>query len=173
MRFTEATIQNVSEAVRNEIKKNINQDRTEENSKIFNKGFFISGPTGVGKTYILNALANHFKYQFEKVNWVDYLLQSKDKMDDGYQMGKILDMVSSKVLVLDDVGAEKTTEWSIERLYIIINKAYERDTTVFIATNLSPKEFREQYGDRIFSRLNEMCSIIELSGKDRRMQYEK
>lgn len=169
-KFENATIQELPQAVRDLIKANINTERTEDKDPIFTKGFLITGPTGVGKTYILHALANHFRYSFNFENWVELLQEFKDRMESGYTRDAIQQLFDKNVLVLDDIGAEKVTEWSTERLYAIINKAYERNHIVLIATNLTPTELREKYGDRIFSRLNEMCTVVELEGKDRRMQ---
>lgn len=169
-KFQDAKIENLPEAIRAEIKKNLNTERKEQEDPIFTKGFLISGPTGVGKTYILHALQNHFRYTMQFENWVTLLLEYKDRMENGYQGEAIASLFSKQVLVIDDIGAEKITEWAIERLYIIINKAYERGHIVIIATNLAPDELREKYGDRIFSRLNEMCTLLELDGEDRRMK---
>lgn len=169
-KFQDATIESLSPGIKEMIKKNLNPERKEQKDPIFTKGFLISGPTGVGKTYILHALANHFRYSVTFENWVDLLLEYKDTMDKGYQRDAIYQLFSNNILVIDDVGAEKVTEWAIERLYIIINKAYERGHIVLLATNLTPKQFRETYGDRIFSRLNEMCTLLELDGDDRRMK---
>lgn len=169
-KFADANIANLPEPIKAAIKTNLIADRTDPKDPIFSKGFLISGPTGVGKTYILHALANHFRYSVTFENWVDLLLEYKDTMDKGYQRDAIYQLFSNNILVIDDVGAEKVTEWAIERLYMIINKAYERGHIVLLATNLTPKQFRETYGDRIFSRLNEMCTLLELDGDDRRMK---
>ena len=169
-KFQDATIESLSPGIKEMIKKNLNPERKEQKDPIFTKGFLISGPTGVGKTCILHALANHFRYSVTFENWVDLLLEYKDTMDKGYKRDAIYQLFSNNILVIDDVGSEKVTEWAIERLYIIINKAYERGHIVLLATNLTPKQFRETYGERIFSRLNEMCTLLELDGDDRRMK---
>lgn len=78
--------------------------------------------------------------------------------------------IPSALLILDDVGAEKFTDWTIENLYEVINSCYEQMYQLMIISNLSLKELAENVGDRIPSRISEMCEVIKLSGKDRRVQ---
>ena len=143
----------------------------------FDKGIFLTGGTGTGKTYALHAIKNKL-VSFSGIgnsvtsveNWVELLFELKDKMGTG-QMRDFLNeqITSKKFLFLDDVGAEKQTDWSQEMLYLIVNRVYERQSTLFLVTNLSLKDFTEKYGDRITSRLVEMCEVIELTGEDRRI----
>lgn len=137
----------------------------------FSKGLFLYGSTGVGKTYILHAIENrcdkrHIRTSFR--NWIDLLGEFKANLD--YLQNQVKTFLAPKIVILDDIGAEKQTEWSQEILYTIVNKCYEDEKALFIATNLSLEEFREKYGDRIFSRINEMCDLLEITGEDRRFQ---
>jgi DNA replication protein DnaC len=74
------------------------------------------------------------------------------------------------ILVLDDMGAEKTSGWVNDRLYAIINHRYERKKTTIITSNHSNIELQEQVGNRIYSRLNEMCDWKLFDGEDYRIQ---
>lgn len=74
-----------------------------------------------------------------------------------------------KVLVLDDLGAEKSTEWSMATLFTIINRRYENIAPTIITSNLSLDELSRHIGDRITSRIVGMCRVIEFKGKDRRI----
>ena len=75
------------------------------------------------------------------------------------------------LLVLDDLGAEKTSEYVTDRLYVLINGRYEYDKATLVTTNRSLKELQQQVGPRIVSRLCEMCVPIEFPPEDYRMRH--
>lgn len=72
------------------------------------------------------------------------------------------------LLLLDDLGAEKPSEWTQERLYEVIDDRYAWERPVIITSNVPPKSLGEWVGDRVASRLAEMCDVIALTGADRR-----
>ena len=62
------------------------------------------------------------------------------------------------LLHIDDLGAEHRTDWVLEQLYTIINSRYEDERSIVITSNLgTATSSREQIGERIVSRLEEMC----------------
>jgi len=66
------------------------------------------------------------------------------------------------LLVLDDFGVERTTDWSFQLLYIIINRRYENMKMTIFTSNFSLNELAEKLGDdRIPSRIQQMCKIIK------------
>ena len=72
------------------------------------------------------------------------------------------------LLHVDDVGAERTSEWVLEQLYAIVNARYEDERSVIITTNLERDELVEQIRERTVSRLEEMCTLVPLYGEDAR-----
>jgi DNA replication protein DnaC len=74
-----------------------------------------------------------------------------------------------QLLVLDDLGAEKTSDFALQSLYIIIDKRYSEMRHTIITSNLSVDEIAGKVGDRIASRIAGMCRVIELKGRDRRI----
>ncbi|GAB3372493.1 ATP-binding protein [Amycolatopsis echigonensis] len=72
------------------------------------------------------------------------------------------------LLVLDDVGAAKSSEWVEEINYRIINHRYENRLATVITTNLAPRDLTAGLGERVASRIVEMCSRVVLEGPDRR-----
>lgn len=72
------------------------------------------------------------------------------------------------LLHIDDVGAEKTSPWVLEQLYAIVNDRYEAERAIIITTNLEREALAEQIGERTVSRLEEMCEVCPLFGRDRR-----
>jgi DNA replication protein DnaC len=80
-------------------------------------------------------------------------------------------LVSVDLLHLDDLGAENRTEWVLEQLYAIIDRRYNDRRSIVVTTNLNMEELSTQLGDRIVSRLTEMCGEPELlRGDDWRMK---
>src|SRR5918998_700043 len=74
------------------------------------------------------------------------------------------------LLHLDDLGAERRTEWVLEQLYSIINERWQDERAVVVTTNLDLDELREQVGWRTVSRLMEICGEpIPIMGPDRRI----
>ena len=72
------------------------------------------------------------------------------------------------LLVLDDLGAERTSEYVLDRLYVLINGRYQNDTATIITTNRTMEELRGQLGPRILSRICEMCVPLEFPEGDYR-----
>jgi DNA replication protein DnaC len=71
------------------------------------------------------------------------------------------------LLVLDDLGSEKSTDWAFQILYMIINRRYEQKKPIILTSNLSLDQLSETLGDdRIPSRLKQMCRILFLNNKD-------
>jgi hypothetical protein len=73
-------------------------------------------------------------------------------------------------LILDDIGTEKPSEWAQQNIFLIIDRRYETLRQTIFTSNLSLDELSERLGDRITSRIAEMCKVIELKGKDRRIK---
>ena len=75
------------------------------------------------------------------------------------------------LLHLDDLGAEKRTEWVLEQLYAVVNERYERQRSLIVTTNVEPHDLEKQLGARVVSRLVEMCGDpVTLFDDDRRMR---
>ena len=72
------------------------------------------------------------------------------------------------LLFLDDIGAEKPSEWTQERLYEVIDERYIGQRTLLVTSNVPPKALAEWVGERTASRLAEMCTVVPLLGSDRR-----
>jgi DNA replication protein DnaC len=79
-------------------------------------------------------------------------------------------LTSVDLLHIDDLGAEKRSDWVLEQLYALINERYESQRSIVVTTNLDEPELKEQIGARTVSRLVEMCGtcMIPLLGEDRR-----
>src|SRR5206468_8889839 len=77
-------------------------------------------------------------------------------------------LTSVELLHIDDLGAEKRSDWVLEQLYALINERYEAQRSVLVTTNLPHEELEEQIGSRTVSRLSQICDEVPLFGDDRR-----
>jgi DNA replication protein DnaC len=77
------------------------------------------------------------------------------------------------LLHIDDLGAEKRSDWVLEQLYALINERYESERAMVVTTNLAQDELEEQIGARTVSRLVEICGDpLPLFGEDLRYRVE-
>jgi len=148
-------------------------ERIMETMNTRTKGIYVSGPPGTGKTYTIAAAIIEYAWKtgfdtYPKWENVPALLEAiRRSYDEPNAVGTDVQRHAG-IVILDDLGAEKPTEWTKERLYSILNWRYERDLPVFVTSNLSVDQVAKQVGARIASRLCEMCDLIELQGEDRR-----
>lgn len=167
-RFEDANWEDVPQKVK-EIISNILETR---------KGVYLWGKSGTGKTHIAYAIS---RYLLEKeppkvmntfIN-VPILLKSiKDDFDrKPSDKEHLLDklMNNRDLLILDDLGSEKMSEWVEETFYLLINKKYEEMIPIIFTSNYSLDELSNRLSDRIISRIIGSCEIVELTGKDRRL----
>ena len=78
-------------------------------------------------------------------------------------------LTSVDLLHIDDLGAEKRSDWVLEQLYALVNERYEAQRSMLVTTNLDHAELEEQIGPRTVSRLVEICGDpLPLFGDDRR-----
>jgi len=139
------------------------------------RGLWIFGGTGTGKTtlamLISKAALESGKtvaiYSLPKL--LARIRRTYDSEPGGDSYLSFFERLTSvDLLHIDDLGAEKRSDWVLEQLYALINERYESQRAVLITTNLSHMELEEQIGARTVSRLTEMCEEVELRGKDRR-----
>jgi len=153
-------------------------------------GLLLLGPCGVGKTHLAAAaLLSLVREKGVRGVFYDFrdllkeIQASYNPVSGTTEMGILQPIFGAEVLVLDDLGATKMTDWVRDTLSHIINNRYnERRVTIFTSnlddetsrTALSDERVREkpnlraQIGDALRSRLYEMCEVIRLDGEDYR-----
>ena len=142
------------------------------------KGIYIWGQSGSGKTHIAYAIANYLPNRDKNrikviVKNVPELLKSirddynRQNQDKEWTMDKIIE--NRDLLILDDIGSEKITDWVEETFYLLINKKYEEMIPIIFTSNYSIEELSTRLSDRIISRIVGSCDIINLKGNDRRI----
>ncbi|MFG2369389.1 ATP-binding protein [Streptomyces mirabilis] len=134
----------------------------------------IAGPTGTGKTYqaygaVRALLTRGVRLRWEATTSAD--LHARLRPRPGHDGERELQTLARcPLLVLDDLGAAKSSEWTEELTYRLINHRYEHMLPTLITTNLPIPELRTALGDRVASRLAEMTERVVLTGPDRRRQ---
>lgn len=177
--FDNAKVDDLLPAIRTMLadqKKDIEvKDEYSENGKRIirrlNKGLFIKGITGAGKThtlYSINSVLKNWGNSTGVLNWVKLLWEVRD---DNYKRANqiIKDVCSNDFILIDDIGTEQPSERNVETLYYIIDEAYIKKRTIFMTTNLTDDQFIQKYGNRFLSRIGQMCMVIQMPDEDKRI----
>ena len=139
------------------------------------KGLYLYGKVGSGKTHIAYSLLKNWRDEGRSaIFWnttnllreikADFDRVNSDKM---FVEERITD--SQALLFLDDIGSEKMTDFVAEVFYRIVNHRYNEMIPVIFTSNLPISELADKVGDRVASRIMEMCDVFELEGEDRRL----
>jgi len=144
------------------------------------KGLLLTGKEGTGKTHIaISILKDVIGKGYSGLYWnvPELFLELRRRMNDNNgeeNEAELFDQARRvDLLVLDDLGAERTSDYVLDRLYVLINGRYQNDTCTLITTNRSIPELKQQIGPRIASRICEMCVLLEFPEGDYRVQNLK
>ncbi|MGI8905765.1 MAG: ATP-binding protein [Candidatus Sumerlaeaceae bacterium] len=143
------------------------------------KGLLMTGKEGTGKTHVAIAILREvIEKGYTGLYWnvPELFLELRRRMDEKSEEkeGELFDHAKRvDLLVLDDLGAERTSEYVLDRLYVLINGRYQNDTATIITTNRTIPELKTQIGPRITSRICEMCMSIEFPEGDYRTRNMK
>lgn len=128
----------------------------------------LSGPTGSGKTSMAYAIGREIYLLGHKVKMWN-TAELFEAMRQAERAEIILDSVKeADVLLLDDVGSERKTEWVEERLFLVVDHRWQWKLPTIVTTNLSSEELVDQVSERITSRLLDGSTNINVTGKDYR-----
>jgi DNA replication protein DnaC len=140
------------------------------------RGLWFMGPVGTGKT-TLAMLVSKAALSAGRTVAIYSLPRLLNEIRDTHRAERshveLLDRLTQvDLLHIDDVGAERTTDWVLEELYSIINARYEDERSLVITTNILDHDaLCAQITERTVSRLHEMCEELALTGEDRRMEF--
>jgi DNA replication protein DnaC len=146
------------------------------------RGLFLIGHPGVGKTHLGVAVLKHCIRDkgargifYDTRELLRVIRSTYNPLVHTAEMDVLRPVMEADLLVLDDLGAEKTSEWVEETLNLIVNTRYnERRVTIFtsnyeIKDDLTdPDSLAVRVGFRMWSRLHEMCDFLKLDGVDYR-----
>jgi DNA replication protein DnaC len=140
------------------------------------RGLWFTGDVGTGKTTLamlvsraaLDAGRSVAIYSLPRL--LAEIRKTFDESAERSHLDLLERLAAVDLLHVDDVGAERTSEWVLEELYSIVNARYEDERAMVITTNLAHDKLIEQIGERTVSRLVEICGDpLPLHGHDRRM----
>jgi DNA replication protein DnaC len=133
------------------------------------RNLLVLGPVGVGKTHALAAAcrAQHMADPDATVVFAP-VVELFDDLRPGGPVGRLRDCTDATLLALDDLAAERDTDWTHERLYAIINRRWMEARPTACTTNLPPEQLHQQLGERMYSRLVGDAVVVRLAGPDRR-----
>ncbi|MGW0577329.1 ATP-binding protein [Streptomyces sp. NPDC002920] len=136
------------------------------------RSLLVIGPTGTGKTHYAYSVLRALAETGTTTKWAAYTaadlyaqLRPRTGRDSEATFEQI---VGTDVLFVDDLAAAKLTEWTEEVTYRLINHRYEQCKPGIFTSNIPPAQLRDALGERIASRLTEMCERVALKGDDRR-----
>ena len=145
-------------------------------------GLFITGNVGTGKTHLVVAIIDYIARMFKRdfrsriifISAIDLLSKIKFSFDRKFKTDKTTEEVVDRfkncsLLIIDDLGAEKLTDWVQEMFYSIIDYRYKELKSTIITTNLTDIEIKEKLSERLISRIYEMCKGVKVIGKDYRI----
>ena len=132
----------------------------------------LLGVTGAGKTYqafgaIRMLAAGGHPPEWAAISTPDLYAALRPR-EDADSEAEFRKWSTVPLLLLDDLGAAKNSEWTEEINYRLIGTRYNTMAPCLITSNVPPAELRAKLGDRVASRLREMCLFISLRGGDRR-----
>lgn len=135
-------------------------------------GLLLCGQVGTGKSFLAAAIANELISQGTPCLMTNFnRLISRISEKFGGDQKYLDDLNRFDLLIIDDLGAERDTEFTWEKVMNVIDARYRAGLPIIITTNLEPKDFTDRTDirrQRVFSRLKEMCVLLEIKGSDRR-----
>lgn len=142
-----------------------------EFSKMYerNQGLLFCGTVGTGKSYTAACIANYLLEANTSVVMTSFvrILQEMQGFDREREETFTNKLNSVKLLIIDDLGAERSTDYALEKVYGIIDNRYRAKKPLILTTNLTLQQMQEatdiRYA-RIYDRIFEMCYPMEFSG---------
>lgn len=142
-----------------------------------NMGLILhSSILGNGKSYYAAAIANKLierEIPVRMTNFISIANESRASYSDG---SVVDDLMKYALLIIDDLGTEQKNEYTQVIAYDVINSRYNSRLPVILTTNLPADDIKYPKGlqdKRIYSRLLEMCHMIEITGDSRRVEKYK
>lgn len=134
-----------------------------------NQGLLFYGGVGTGKTFAAACIANHLLGQRVPVVMTSFvkLLDAMQgfKDDDGALIARLN---RAKLLIIDDLGAERGTDFALEKVYNIVDSRYRARLPIILTTNLTMAEMKETMDiryTRIYDRIFELCYPMQFKGQ--------
>lgn len=137
-----------------------------------NIGLLLWGAPGTGKTFAASCIANSLIDSLIPVMQTSFSKIIADLQADSKNMRQILDGLGQyDVLILDDLGTERQSAYALQLMYDVVDARYNDRKPLIVTTNLSLSDLKnpsDMAHQRIFGRIQEMCTPIRFDGENRR-----
>lgn len=149
------------------------------------RGVLLMGSVGVGKTHLAVSIIKSLTEKGFSCLFSEFGLLLKEIQDSYNQVSKTSELkvlapvFNTEILVLDEIGASKPTDWVRDTMAHIINTRYnDKKLTIFTTNYLDKRSgqeeiLEERIGVRLRSRLYEMCRTVNINGEDFRKKIDK
>lgn len=142
-----------------------------------NDNLMLVGPTGSGKSHLAVSIATSSmprllsSQRWRVTELLRVLRMSKDAHE---EWSRVSSLCNCPLLILEDFGAHKETDWGTSLLWEILDRRLEAGINGLIVTsNLGRTKLSEIMGDRIPSRLSQICRVVKIDGPDGRLNHAK
>jgi DNA replication protein DnaC len=146
------------------------------------RGLLFYGRAGSGKTHLACSVARYLIEQkligVKFVRIVDLLCDIRKTFDENesYRTENESELIRKytrvPLLILDDLGSEKTTDWVRQILYQIIDERWLEQMPIIITSNLTLDDLEGRLEERITSRIAGMCQRVEMRDHDYRIRKQ-
>lgn len=138
-------------------------------------GLLMSGNTGLGKTHLSLAIANVLLQKgyyviYDSTGSLLHILEQEHFGKGSENSNTLETLLECDLLILDDFGTEFRTSFSHSMIYTILNSRMNAGKPMIVNTNLTLGEIKEEYGDRVVSRLISASQTLAFYGRDIRIQ---
>lgn len=138
-----------------------------------NIGLLLWGEVGTGKTYFAACIANALVENCVSVKMTNFSTILNDLFYENYKNQYIDRLNNHNLLIVDDLGIERDTEYALEQVYNIIDARYKSNKPLIVTTNLTITEIKNPVDTahkRIYDRVLEMCVPVKFDGENFRQQ---
>ncbi len=151
------------------------------------RGFLLMGKAGIGKTHLAIGTISELTLEHGRRCMFKDFFHLLSELKQAYSQGTsenevLLPLIETEVLVIDELGKGKSSDWELNILDQLISKRYNASKITLATTNYVTKEYgvkqdqeilEDKIGARIASRLHEMCEFIHIEGEDHRRVVKK
>lgn len=178
-RFQSSTFDNFTMRTGAEKALKIAQHYSENFDDFGYESILLWGVPGNGKSHLAAAVHNQLREKGKVVVFIsmpDLLKKIKATFGQGKTESEEQILKALKIcdlLIIDDIGAEKTSEWVEEIIFLIIDNRYRRKKPIMATSNLEPKELSGKIGNRAYDRMLEISQPIENKATSYRRELAK